>query len=405
VICGAVILTLGMGARQSFGIFQKPISADLGVGRELWSFCNALSMLLMGVFAPFVGGVERRFGVARTVGVGGVLYAAGMVLIALATGAPLLIVGSALTGIGMAAAGFGPIFAVINRATPAGKRSLALGITTAGGSFGQFAVVPFASILLDRLGNWHSTMFILTLVSAAMIPLALGLREQRAPAAAVTVNAPQPQGLGEALREACATPGFWLLTFGFFVCGFHVSFVGLHLPAYISDKSIGMSLLGRQISPTELGGWAIALVGLFNIAGAIMWGWLGGRHRRKDMLALLYFLRALTFIAFLALPLSATSVLMFAASLGFLWLGTVPLTSGLVALMFGPTYMSMLYGIVFLSHQVGSFLGGWGGGRLYDLQGNYDLMWWISIGLGLFAALINWPIREVPVARLAARPA
>jgi predicted MFS family arabinose efflux permease len=166
-----------------------------------------------------------------------------------------------------------------------------------------------------------------------------------------------------------------------------------------------MSLLGRSISPTELGGWAIALVGLFNIAGAILWGWLGGRYRRKDMLALLYFLRALSFAIFLVLPLSAASILLFAASLGFLWLGTVPLTSGLVAFMFGPTYMSMLFGIVFFSHQVGSFLGGWGGGRLYDLNGNYDLMWWISIALGLFAGLINLPIRERQTARLAARPA
>ncbi|TWT15482.1 MFS transporter [Reyranella sp. CPCC 100927] len=403
VVCGAIILTIGIGARQSFGIFQKPIAADLQVGRELWSFGNALSMLLMGVLAPFAGGVERRFGPVKTVAAGGVLYVAGMVMIGLATEGVLLTLGNAITGVGMAAAGFGPILAVINRAAPPDKRSLALGITTAGGSFGQFAIVPFASILLDRFNNWHTTMLILTAVSLVMIPLALGLRETRpAPAAA---GGPAPQGLRDALNEAFATRGFWLLTIGFFVCGFHVSFVGLHLPAYISDKSVGMTLLGREISPIELGGWAIALVGLFNVAGAILWGWLGGRHRRKDMLALLYFLRALSFIAFLALPLSAGSVLLFAATLGFLWLGTVPLTSGLVAFMFGPVHMSMLYGVVFFSHQVGSFLGGWGGGRLYDLQGNYDLMWWISVGLGLLAAAINWPIREVPVARLAARPA
>jgi MFS family permease len=403
VVCGAIILTIGMGARQSFGIFQKPIAADLQVGRELWSFGNALSMLLMGAVAPFVGGVERRFGVARTVATGGILYVAGMTMIGLATEGVLLTLGNALTGIGMAAAGMGPIFAVVNRATPAAKRSMALGITTAGGSFGQFAVVPFASVLLDRLGDWHATILILTAVSAVMIPLALSLREPRQ--AAPAAGSPPPQGLRDALNEAFATPGFWLLTFGFFVCGFHVSFIGLHLPAYISDKSIGMSLLGRSISPTELGGWAIALVGLFNIAGAILWGWLGGRYRRKDMLALLYFLRALSFAIFLVLPLSAASILLFAASLGFLWLGTVPLTSGLVAFMFGPTYMSMLFGIVFFSHQVGSFLGGWGGGRLYDLNGNYDLMWWISIALGLFAGLINLPIRERQTARLAARPA
>ncbi|MCW5748295.1 MAG: MFS transporter [Alphaproteobacteria bacterium] len=405
VVCGAVILTIGLGARQSFGIFQKPIAADLQVGRELWSFGNAIAMLLTGALAPFVGGVERRLGAVRTVAAGGVLYVLGMATIGWSNEGVLLILGNALTGVGTAAAGFGPIFAVVNRAAPLAKRSLALGITTAGGSFGQFAVVPFASILLDRLGDWHATILILAAASAVMIPLAWGLREARPESTALGAGAPVSQGLRAALSEAFATPGFWLLTLGFFVCGFHVSFVGLHLPPYISDKGVGMVLLGRQISPAELGGWAVALVGLFNIVGAILWGWLGGRHARKDMLALLYFLRALAFIGFLLLPTSAASILLFAATLGFLWLGTVPLTSGLVAYMFGPTHMSMLWGIVFFSHQVGSFLGGWGGGRLYDLQGNYDLMWWIAVGLGLLATLIHLPIREVPVARLAARPA
>ncbi len=184
------------------------------------------------------------------------------------------------------------------------------------------------------------------------------------------------------------------------MCGFHVSFIGLHLPAYIADNSIGMSFFGRSISALELGGWAIGVVGLFNIAGSLLWGWLGAYHQRKDMLALLYALRALAFVAFLALPMSAASVLMFSAALGFLWLGTVPLTSGLVGYLFGPKHMSMLWGIVFFSHQLGSFLGGWGAGRLYDVQGNYNSMWWISVGLGVFAALIHWRIRERPVERL-----
>jgi MFS family permease len=398
VICGAVILTLGIGARQSFGIFQKPIAADLGVGRELWSFANAVSVLLMGALSPFVGNLADRFGTARTVAAGGVLYVIGMLMIAVATGGVLLTLGSMVSGVGMAAAGFGPIFGAIGRQTPPAKRSLALGVVTAGGSFGQFAVVPFASILQQRLGDWHATMLILTVVSILMIPLALGLREDRStkPGAAVL-----PQGAGDALQEAFRTQGFLLLTVGFFVCGFHVSFIGLHLPSYISDNAIGMSFFGRPISAIELGGWAIGLVGLFNIAGSLLWGWLGGRHSRKDMLALLYALRALVFVVFLLLPLSWVSVLLFAASLGFLWLGTVPLTSGLVGYMFGPVHMSMLWGIVFFSHQLGSFLGGWGAGRLYDIQGSYDSMWRISIGLGLFAAVIHWLIRERPVARLA----
>jgi MFS family permease len=355
-------------------------------------------MLLMGAFSPFAGNLADRFGTARTVAGGGLLYVIGMFMIAFATDGVLLTVGNVLSGIGMAAAGFGPILAAITRQTPPDRRSMALGLATAGGSFGQFAIVPFASLLQHRLGDWHATMLILALVSAVMVALAFGLREQRA---AVRPGAAIPQGTREALREAFNTQGFWLLTIGFFVCGFHVTFIGLHLPPYISDKAVGMSFFGTPVSALELGGWAIGMVGLFNILGSVLWGWSGSRYPKKDMLALLYALRALGFVMFLALPLSWVSVLLFSAALGFLWLGTVPLTSGLVGYMFGSTHLSMLWGIVFFSHQLGSFLGGWGAGRLYDLAGNYDLMWWIAVGLGVFAAAIHWFIRERPVARLA----
>jgi MFS family permease len=353
----------------------------------------------MGAFSPFVGNVADRFGTARTVVAGGVLYVSGMFMIAFATEGVMLTLGNVLCGIGMAAAGFGPIFGSISRQTPSEKRSIALGVTTAGGSFGQFAIVPFVSLLQSRLDNWHTTMFIVGVISMVMVPLAFGLREQRA--AAAKPGAAVPQGTKGALQEAFRTQGFWLLTIGFFVCGFHVTFIGLHLPSYISDKAVGMSFFGNRVSPLELGGWAIGLVGLFNISGSLIWGWLGSRYPKKDMLALLYALRALAFMMFLALPLSWMSVLLFSASLGFLWLGTVPLTSGLVSYMFGSTHMSMLWGMVFFSHQLGSFLGGWGAGRLYDIQGNYDLMWWIAVGLGAFAAVIHWCIRERPVPRLA----
>jgi MFS family permease len=409
VLCGAVILTIGIGARQSFGIFQKPIATELGVGRELWSFANALSMLLMGLLSPFVGNLADRFGTARTVAVGGALYVAGILTIAAATEGVMLTLGNVLVGIGTAAAGFGPILGAISRKTPARHRSIALGVATAGGSFGQFAIVPFASLMQQLLGSWHATMAILGAVSVLMVPLALGLREVRRPVANASSGAGRQQmhdqGTREALREAFNTPGFWLLTIGFFVCGFHVTFIGLHLPPYIADNAIGMNFFGARISPLELGGWAIGLVGLFNIAGALIWGWLGGRHPKKDMLALLYALRAATFVVFLMLPLSWISVLLFAASLGFLWLGTVPLTSGLVGTMFGPTHLSMLWGIVFFSHQLGSFFGGWGAGRLYDTQGNYNVMWWLSVGLGVLAALLHWQIRERPTPRLATAPA
>ena len=399
VICGAMILTIGIGARQSFGIFQKPIATDLHVGREVWSFATAIAMLLMGAFSPFAGSLADRFGPARTIASGGLLYVVGMFMIAFAHEGVMLTLGNVLSGLGMAAAGFGPILAAITRQAPAAKRSMALGLVTAGGSFGQFAVVPFASLLQHRLGDWHATMLTLAVVSIVMVPLAFGLR---APSAAATrPGAAIPQGTGAALREAFNTQGFWLLTIGFFVCGFHVTFIGLHLPPYISDKAVGMSFFGSPVSPLELGGWAIGMVGLFNIIGSVLWGWTGSRYPKKDMLALLYFLRALGFVMFLVLPLSWISVLLFAASLGFLWLGTVPLTSGLVGYMFGPTHLSMLWGIVYFSHQLGSFLGGWGAGRLYDLEGNYDLVWRVAVGLGLFAAAIHWYIRERPVARLA----
>jgi MFS family permease len=399
VICGALVLTIGIGARQSFGIFQQPIAADLNVGRELWSFGTALAMLLMGAFSPFAGNLADRFGTARTVAGGGALYVAGMLMIALASEGVMLTVGNVLSGVGLAAAGFGPILGAIAQQTPPAQRSVALGVATAGGSFGQFAIVPIASILQNRFDNWHTTMFALTALSAAMVVLAVGLREDR-PAGLVPFGTAGTQSAKNALEEAFRTQAFWLLTIGFFVCGFHVSFIGLHLPAYISDNAVGMSFFGRPISALELGGWAIGFVGLFNIAGSLIWGWLGGRHLRKDMLALLYALRAMAFVLFLALPLSWISVLLFAAALGFLWLGTVPLTSGLVGYMFGPAHMSMLWGIVFFSHQLGSFLGGWGAGRLYDLQGNYNSMWWISVGLGVFAGLIHWRIREQPAERL-----
>jgi len=400
VICGAAILTIGIGTRQSFGIFLRPIAAEFGDVRELWSFGTSLAMLLMGALSPFVGNIADRFGAARTVAGGGALYVAGMLVIWAATDGVMLTLGNALTGIGLAAAGFGPVLGVIGRATPPSERSFALGVATAGGSFGQFAVVPFAAVMMAATGeDWRFTMLMLAIIAVAMVPLALGLRETKASLAAAA--GAKPQTTGEALREASLTPGFWLLTIGFFVCGFHVAFVGLHLPAYIADESVGLEMFGYTLAPAELGGWAIGLVGLFNIAGAVMWGWLGGRHRRKDMLAILYLLRAGVFIVFLILPLSAFSVLGFAAALGFLWLGTVPLTSGLVGYIFGPAFMSMLYGIVFFSHQLGSFLGGWGGGRLFDLTRSYDAMWWISVALGLTAALLNLLIREQPVPRLA----
>ena len=403
VICGAVILTIGIGARQSFGIFQKPIAADLNVGRELWSFANALVGAADGALSPFVGNLADRFGTARTVAAGGVLYVIGMFMIAFATEGVMLTVGNVVSGIGMAAAGFGPIFGAISRQTPAENRSVALGVTTAGGSFGQFAVVPFASLLQQRLDNWHTTMLILAAVMSmswcrwrSACASRAPRRRSRAPVRRRGTDGRAAGGVRRRRVSGCSPSAS--------SCAASTSPSSACIcPSYISDKAVGMSFFGTP----DLGDRArrlgdrpgrpvqhrrLADLGLARQADI----------RSKDMLALLYALRALAFLMFLALPLSWMSVLLFAATLGFLWLGTVPLTSGLVGYMFGPIHMSMLWGIVFFSHQLGSFLGGWGAGRLYDIQGNYDLMWWISMGLGLAAALIHWLIRERPVPRLMA---
>ncbi|MBM3643136.1 MAG: MFS transporter [Alphaproteobacteria bacterium] len=404
VWCGFLVLAIGLGVRQSFGLFLKPVSAELGVGRELFSFATALSMLLMGAFAPFSGQLADRFGSAPTIAGGGVLYVAGMVLTAIMQDGFTLVLGNVLVGIGLSAATFGPILGVVLKLAPPQKQALAVGICSAGGSFGQFFIVPLASIVQAWLGDWRTTMVVLTVLAIALVVLPLGLNDRQANAQARKAGG-GTQTAREALAEAFGQRSYVLLVIAYFVCGFHVAFIGTHLPAYISDKGVGLSLFGRALSPAELGGWAIGLVGLFNIAGAILWSSAGGRYQRKNLLTLLYLLRSLAFLAFLAVPVSAASILAFSAALGFLWLGTVPLTTALVGFLFGPVHMAMLNGLVFFGHQIGSFFGSWGGGRLFDLQGNYDAMWWISIALGLIAAAMHWPIVEKPVARPVAQPA
>ncbi len=401
VWCGFLVLTIGLGVRQSFGIFLKPVSAELHVGRELFSFGLALSMLIMGAVAPLSGRLADRFGSAWTIAGGGVVYVLGMVVTAVMHDGLMLILGNVLVGVGLSAATFGPVLGVVLRVAPPAKQALAVGICSAGGSFGQFFIVPLAAVLQNWFGDWRPTMWALTAIAVAIIFLAVGLNDSRE-IAANRKAAGGGQTTGEALAEAFGQKSYVLLMVGYFVCGFHVAFVGGHLPAYISDKGIGFSLLGYNLSPAELGGWAIGMVGLFNIAGAILWSSMGARHKRKNLLTLLYLLRSLVFLGFVLAPLSAASVLIFAAALGFLWLGTVPLTTALVGYIFGPVHLTMLNGIVFFGHQVGSFFGGWGGGRLFDLQGNYDLMWWISIALGIVSALLHWPIIEERLTRRAA---
>ena len=401
VWCGFLVLAIGLGVRQSFGIFLKPVSAELHVGRELFSFGTALSMLLMGAFAPFSGRLADRFGSAPTIAGGGAVYVLGMVVTSAMHDGFLLVLGNALVGIGLSAATFGPVLGVILRVAPPAKQALAVGICSAGGSFGQFFIVPLASVLQNHFGDWRPAMWALTGLAVLMVLLSIGLNDSQQIAAAKKSTA-GTQSLREALVEAFGQKSYVLLMVGYFVCGFHVAFVGGHLPAYISDKGVGLSLFGLRLSPAELGGWSIGMVGLFNIVGSILWSALGARFQRKNLLAVLYLLRSVVFLAFVLAPLSAVSVLAFAGALGFLWLGTVPLTTSLVGYMFGPVHLTMLNGFVFFGHQIGSFVGGWGGGVLFDLTGNYNAMWWISIALGVVSALLHWPIVEKPVARPAA---
>jgi len=389
LICAAMLLTVSVGIRQGLGLFLKPISADLGIGREVFAFAMAVQNLLWGLGAPFAGGIADKYGTGRTLAACALMYAAGLYVLGISTSGTGLVFGSVLLGLGLSALGFSVVLGVVGRAAPAEKRSMALGLCAAGGSFGQFAFLPYSELMLSQFG-WSQALIIIAATSLIMVPLSAGLAGQQASAAAQ-----QQQSLGAALREAAGHRGFQLLTLGFFVCGFQVVFVAVHLPAYLAD---------RGMEPW-VGAWCLALVGLFNIIGSFSAGMFGQTYRKKYVLALIYFGRSLVFIAFILMPLTNTSALIFASALGLLWLSTVPLTSGLIAQIFGPTYMSMLYGIVFLSHQVGSFFGSWLGGYAFDVLGSYDMMWVLCIMLGFIAAALHYPIADRPMPRLAAQPA
>jgi predicted MFS family arabinose efflux permease len=386
--CGALILTLATGLRATLGLFLKPISIDLTISRELFGFGIALQNLLWGAASPFAGAIADKYGTGRVVAAGALCYAAGLAVMAYAGSGSELILGNILVGLALGGAGFSVVLGAIGRAAPPEKRSLALGIITAGGSFGQFALVPYAHILIDSFG-WSLALLALALTSLLMLPLTPAATRVKS-----IVPAGAAQSLRQALDEAFRHKGFWLLTAGFFVCGFQLVFVATHLPAFLGDRGL----------PTWVGAWTLAMVGLFNIVGSYGCGWLGGRYSKKNLLALVYSLRSFAFLLFMVMPLSEFSVLLFGALLGLLWLGTVPLTSGLVAYIFGPAYMSMLYGIVFFSHQLGSFLGAWMGGYFYDVFGTYDAMWWICVALGFAASALHLPIAERPVARLSHVP-
>ena len=381
---GSLILALSLGIRHGFGLFLPPMSAEFGWGREVFAFAIALQNLIWGLTQPFTGALADRFGARRTVIVGGVLYAIGLGCMGLAD-SPLSLSLSAglLIGIGLSGTSFSVILGAVGRAVPMEKRSMAMGIAAAAGSFGQFAMLPGTLGLIGWLG-WSAALLALGLLVALIVPLAAMLKDNPLPLLG------HEQTLGEALREACSHSGFWLLALGFFVCGFQVVFIGVHLPAFLVDQHL----------PALVGTTVLALVGLFNIFGTYIAGWLGGRMSKPRLLSALYLARALVISAFVMAPLTVWSAYAFGIAMGLLWLSTVPLTNGTVATLFGVRNLSMLGGIVFLFHQLGAFLGGWLGGYLFDRTGSYDLVWQIAIVLSLLAAALNWPVREQPVARL-----
>ncbi|HET8727192.1 MAG TPA: MFS transporter [Alphaproteobacteria bacterium] len=391
LICGAVIVTLAMGIRQSFGIFLRPISMDLEIGRQVFGFAIALQNLFFGMAQPVVGAIADRYGAGRVIAVGAVLYAAGLVLTTFsADPLTLNVTFGVLIGLALSGTTYVVVLGAVGRAVPREKRSVAFGLTTAAGSFGMFAVVPGAQALLTGFG-WHGAFALMAIMVSMIAILGIGLAGKPANAA----DSGPDQTWGQALAEAGRHSGYWLLNAGFFVCGFQLAFVGTHLPAFLRDNGISPSV----------GANALALIGLFNIAGSYLFGMLGGRYRKKYLLSGLYFARAAVIALFLLLPLTPATALLFGAGIGFLWLATVPLTSGLVGQVFGVRYLSMLYGIVFMSHQVGSFFGAWLGGVDYDLTGSYSTVWLISIVLGVLAGILHWPIADRPVGRLCAAAA
>jgi MFS family permease len=384
LVCGACIVTLSMGIRHGFGLWLQPVTMDRGWTRETFAFAIAVQNIAWGIAGPVAGMLADRYGAYRVLVVGALFYSLGLVLMALSTSG-LAFTGSAGLLLGMAQSGttYAVVYGVIGRNVAADKRSWAMGVAAAAGSFGQFLMVPVETWLISAWG-WQNALFVLGCLALAIIPLAVGLKEPLQAAATGF-----QQSVGSAVREAFGHRSFQWLMAGYFVCGFQVVFIGVHMPSYLKDHGMAPGVATM----------ALALIGLFNVFGTYTAGWLGGRMPKRYILSGIYALRAVVISLFLVAPLTPMSVYIFAATMGFLWLSTVPPTNAVIAQIFGVQYMSTLGGFVFFSHQVGSFLGAWLGGKLYDLTGSYDLVWGIAIALGVFAALANLPVREEPIPR------
>lgn len=388
---GCVILLIANGARSSWGLFLPEMTVARGWSRETFSLAVAIQNLVWGAGAMVLGALADRFGAMRTLMLGALLYAGGFLGLAWATSAlGLALSGGVLVGLGIGGTAFGVVFAALGKMVPPERRTWAFGVCTAFGSFGQFLFLPATAEVIHWLG-WQGAVFAHALAVALILPLALGVRGDRQAAATASGSAT----VGQALREAVRDRSFHLLFWGFFTCGLQVVFIGLHLPAYLADAGL----------PLALGAQAIAIVGLFNVIGSLAAGWLGVRWSKKWLLAGIYVARSIVMIAFLAAPLSVASVWLFSAAMGLLWLSTVPLTNGLVGQIYGVRHLGLLGGAVFFGHQIGSFLGAWLGGRIFDATGSYDAAWALMIVFGFVAAIVHAPIRERPLAEPAARPA
>lgn len=386
LICGAAIVTLSMGIRHGFGLWLQPITQAQGWSRETFSFALAIQNLSWGLFGIFAGMAADRFGAFKVLLVGAVLYALGLTGMALSdTRLMFALTTGVLIGAAQAGTTYAVIYGVIGRQIPAERRSWAMGVAAAAGSFGQFLMVPVEGQLIAQLG-WQTALLVLGAAALLIVPLALGLRE---PGFAGGAAPKREQTIAQALREAFQYRSFQLLMAGYFVCGFQVVFIGVHMPSYLKDHGL---------SP-EVASYALALIGLFNVIGTYAAGALGQRLPKRHILAFIYLARSVAITLFLLAPLTPISVYIFAAVMGVLWLSTVPPTNATVAQIFGVAHLSMLGGFVFFSHQIGSFMGVWLGGFLYDQTGSYTIVWLISIALGVFAALVNLPVREAPIAR------
>jgi len=388
---GCLIAIIAFGPRSTLGFFLTPLSTANHWGRDVFAFAFDLQNLLWGVGQPLGGIIADRYGTIRVLCVGALLYAVGLVLMAHATSAPVLDASAGvLIGFGLAGCSFPVVLAALGKIVPAQWRSRAFGFGTAAGSFGQFLYSPVAVALMDTFG-WQQTLTIFAVSMLAVLPLSLALATPPSEAA----HGAGSQSLRHALREAFAHRSYVLLVLGFFTCGFQLQFITVHMPAYLVDRGLSATV----------GGWTIATIGLFNIVGSVTSGWLGDRMPKRYLLSIIYFVRAAAILAFISFPVTPVTCLMFGATMGLMWLSTVPPTNGIIALMFGTRWLATLAGFAFFSHQVGGFLGVWLGGIVFDRTGSYNAVWWLAILFGLLSTVINLPIVEKPVPRVAAVPA